>query len=324
MHILAGDIGGTKTLLGLYEAAPSRPAPIDVRRYETRPDTSIEALVDGFLRECGRELPVWCAVLGVAGAVRGNQARLTNQPWLIDGSSLERSLRAPVVLLNDVESLAYALDVLGPDELVPIRAVPAVPDGPRAVVAVGTGLGEAQLVRAEGRLVACASEGGHADFAPRTPAEDMLVARLRQRHGRATVEHVLSGPGLVTLHHLTHEGRACAVTPHAAETEDLPAITRAALDGACDGCVAALGMFVSALGSEAGNLALRTLATGGIFVGGGIPSRIVAPLRTAAFVDAFLDKPPMRSVLDRIPVHLITNPDAALLGAAVAGNRHLR
>jgi len=323
MYILAGDIGGTKTLLGLFEAAPRRPATIDVRRYDTREETSIDALVEQFLRDCGRQAPVSCAVLGVAGPVRNNQAQLTNQPWLIDGSSLERGLRAPVMLLNDVESLAYALDALSPDELVPIRDVPAVPDGPRAVVAVGTGLGEAQLVRAEGRAVACPSESGHADFAPRTPAEDTLVARLRQHHGRATVEHVLSGPGLVTLHHLTHEGRACAVTTQAG-TADLPAITSAGLDGRCDGCVDALDMFASALGSEAGNLALRTLATGGLFVGGGIPPRLLPLLRTAAFVDAFLDKPPMRAVLDRIPVQVITSPEAGLLGAAVAGNRHLQ
>ena len=323
MYILAGDIGGTKTLLGLFEAAPGRPAAIDVRRYETRADTSLEALIEQFLLDRGRHAQVSCAVFGVAGPVRDNQARLTNQPWLIDGPSLERGLRAPVMVLNDVESLAYALDALSPDELVPIRDVPAVPDGPRAVVAVGTGLGEAQLVRAEGRAVACPSESGHADFAPRTPAEDTLVARLRRRHGRATVEHVLSGPGLVTLHHLTHEGRACAVTTTASEA-DLPAITRAGLDGRCEGCADALDMFVSALGSEAGNLALRTLPTGGLFVGGGIARHMLPLLRTAAFVDVFLDKPPMRSVLDRIPVQVITSHDAGLLGAAVAGNRHLR
>lgn len=323
MHILAGDIGGTKTLLGLFEAAPGRPVAIDVRRFETRADTSIDRLIDEFLRDCSRQVPVSCAVLGVAGPVHDNQARLTNQPWLIDGPSLERGLRAPVVVLNDVECLAYALDALAADEVVTLRDVPAVAGGPRAVVAVGTGLGEALLVRAEGRAVACPSESGHADLAPRTPAEDTLVARLRQRHGRATVEHVLSGPGLVRLHHLTHEGRQCAVTARAGEA-DLPAITGAALDGGCDGCVDALDMFVSALGSEAGNLALRTLATGGVFVGGGIPPRILPLLRTGVFVHAFLDKPPMRTVLDRIPVHVITSPDAALLGAAVAGNRHLR
>jgi len=227
------------------------------------------------------------------------------------------------LLLNDVQSLAYALDALSPAELVAIRDVPAVPDGVRAVIAVGTGLGEAQLVRAEGHAVACPSESGHADFAPRTPAEDALVARLRRLHGRATVEHVLSGPGLVTLHQLTHEGRPCAVTPQAREA-DLPAITRAGLDGRCEGCVDALDMFVSALGSEAGNVALRTLASGGLFIGGGIPPHMLPLLHTAAFADAFLDKPPMRAVLDRIPVHVITNPEAGLLGAAAAGNRHLR
>jgi glucokinase len=323
MIILAGDIGGTKTLLGLFEAAPRRPATIEVRRYDTRPETSIDAIVDQFLRDCSRDSPVSYAVFGVAGPVRNNQAQLTNQPWLIDGPSLERTLRAPVTLLNDVQSLAYALDALSPDEFVTIRDVPDVPDGVRAVIAVGTGLGEAQLVRAEGRAVACPSESGHADFAPRTPAEDTLVGRLRQRHGRATVEHVLSGPGLVMLHHLTHEGRPCAVTTQAEEA-DLPAITKAGLDGRCEGCAAALDMFVSALGSEAGNVALRTLATGGLFIGGGIPPHMLPLLHTAAFADAFLDKPPMRAVLDRIPVHVITNPEAGLLGAAAAGNRHLR
>ena len=323
MHILAGDIGGTKTLLGLFEAAPRRPNAIETRRYETLPEVPIEALVERFLSDCGVQTPISCAVMGVAGPVRDNRAQLTNQPWSIDGSSLENALRAPVVVLNDVEALAFALDALAPDERIPIRDVPAVPNGPQAVVAVGTGLGEAQLVRAGGRAVACPSEAGHADFAPRTPAEDTLVLRLRQRHGRATVEHVLSGPGLVTLHHLTHEGRSCALTAHATEA-DLPAITDAALNNTCDRCVDALDMFASALASEAGNLALRTLATGGVFVGGGIPLRIVPLLRSPAFAEAFLDKPPMRAVLDRIPVQVITRPDAGLLGAAVAGNRHLQ
>lgn len=322
MHILAGDIGGTKTLLGLFETAPGRPSLVDTRRYETRADTPIEAIVEEFLRDCDRG-PISCAAFGVAGPVRDKRAQLTNQPWLIDGASLERALDAPVMLLNDVEALAYALDALDANELVPIRDLPSAPEGPRAVVAVGTGLGEALLVRSGGRAVACPSEGGHADFAPRTPAEDTLVARLRRDHGRATVEDVLSGPGLVTLHHLTHEGRTCAVTSRASEA-DLPAITDTVLSGGCDGCVDAFDMFVSALASEAGNLALRTLATGGVFVGGGIPPRIVTLLQTAAFADAFLDKPPMRAVLEHIPVQVITSPDAGLLGAAVVGNRHLR
>ncbi len=323
MRILAGDIGGTKILLGLFDAAPRRPAPLDVRRYETRPDTSFDALVRGFLLECGQSTPISCASFGVAGPVRGHQAQLTNQPWHVDGSALERTLGAPTLLLNDVEALTHALDALDPPELVTLHDVPGVSNGPQAVIAAGTGLGEAHLVRAGGLAMACPSEGGHADFAPRTPDEDALVAQLRARHGRATVEHVLSGPGLVTLHHLAHRSRPCAIATRAVEA-DLPAITAAALDGACDGCVAALRMFVSALGSEAGNLALRTLATGGVFIGGGIPPRIVPLLRTAAFLDAFLDKAPMRAVLDGIPVLVITAPEAGLLGAAVAANRHLR
>jgi glucokinase len=323
MYILAGDIGGTKTLLGLFEAAPVRPAAIEMRRYETTAEIPIEALVSQFLRDSAVRASISCAVLGVAGPVRDNRARLTNQPWVIDGSALEGALKAPAIVLNDVEALAYALDALSADERVPIVEVPAVPGGPQAVVAVGTGLGEAHIVRAGGRAVACPSEAGHADFAPRTPAEDRLVLRLRQLHGRATVEDVLSGPGLVNLHHLTHEAQPCTVTAHATE-DDLPAITEAALERACEGCAGALEMFVSALASEAGNLALRTLATGGVFVGGGIPPRVLTALRSPAFVEVFRDKPPMRAVLERIPVHVITSPDAGLLGAAVAGNRHLR
>jgi glucokinase len=323
MYILAGDIGGTKTLLGLFVPAPRRPQAVEVRKYETRADTSIDVLVRQFLHECGRPEPVSYAALGVAGRVEHGRAQLTNHPWHVDSASLEQALRAPTLLLNDVEALAYALDALSPEELVALRDVPAVPDGPRAVVAAGTGLGEALLVRAAGGLMACASEGGHADFAPRTPAEDTLVARLRQQHGRATVEHVLSGPGLVTLHHLTHQDQPCTVAADATEA-DLPAVTEAGLEGRCNGCVATLDMFVAALGSEAGNVALRTLATGGVFIGGGIPPRLLSLLHTPAFVDAFLDKPPMRSVLDRIPVHVIATPEAGLLGAAVAANRHLR
>jgi glucokinase len=323
MYILAGDIGGTKTLLGLFEAAPVRPAVIETQRYETTAEIPIETLVLQFLRDASVHAPISCAVLGVAGPVRDNRAQLTNQPWVIDGAALERALHAPAVVLNDVEALAYALDALSPDERAPIVEAPAAPGGTQAVIAVGTGLGEAHVVRAGGRAVACPSEAGHADFAPRTEAEDRLVLRLRQSHGRATIENVLSGPGLVNLHHLTHEGQPCTVTAQATEA-DLPAITEAGLEGACQGCAQALQMFVSALASEAGNLALRTLATGGVFVGGGIPPRILKLLRTPEFAQAFRDKPPMRAVLERIPVHLITSADAGLLGAAVAGNRHLR
>lgn len=261
--------------------------------------------------------------LGVAGPIVGGRARLTNHPWTIDGAAIGRTLGAPVHLLNDLEALAYSLDALQAHEVVPLHEGRPDPAGPKAVIAAGTGLGQAVLVRVNGQSLACPAEAGHADFGPRGPREDELVRMLRARYGRATVEHVLSGPGLVNLHRLTHAGVPCEATRGLNETDQPAAISAAALGHRCVGCQEALELFVSAFGSEAGNLALRTLATGGLYVGGGIAARLEPALRSLGFLDAFLGKPPMESLLDRIPVRLITAEDAGLLGAAVAAQRHL-
>jgi glucokinase len=321
--ILAGDIGGTKTLLGLYAPA-ARPVPITVRRFATDPGSSLDALVTAFLNDVGPHEPVAVVALGVAGPIVGGRARLTNHPWTIDGAAIGRALGAPVHLLNDLEALAYSLDALQAHEVAHLHE--GLPDstGPKAVIAAGTGLGQAVLLHVGGQPVAWPSEGGHADFSPRSPREDELVRMLRARHGRATVERVLSGPGLVNLHRLTHADAPCEATRGLNESDMPAAISTAALGRQCPGCQEALELFVSAFGSEAGNLALRTLATGGLYVGGGIAPRLESALRSQGFLDAFLGKPPMESLLDRIPVRLITAEDAGLLGAAVAAQRHLR
>ncbi|HEY6508419.1 MAG TPA: glucokinase, partial [Vicinamibacterales bacterium] len=272
--ILAGDVGGTKTLLGLFSASTPRPVPLAVRRFATDAGSSLEALVTAFLHEEGPHEPVGVAALGVAGPVVEGQARLTNHPWSIDAAGLSRTLGAPVHLLNDLEALAYSLDALAAGEVVTLQRGRPAPTGPKAVIAAGTGLGQALLVRAAGQPLVCPTEGGHADFAPRTPREDELVRMLRTRHGRATVERVLSGPGLVNLHHLTHGGAPCQATRGVDESVHPAAVSLAALEQRCGGCQEALELFVSALGSEAGNLALRTLATGGIYVGGGIAAHV--------------------------------------------------
>jgi glucokinase len=184
-------------------------------------------------------------------------------------------------------------------------------------------VGAAQIV-GTGERVACASESGHADFAPRTPRQDDLMRMLRRQYGRATVEHVLSGAGLVRLHQFTHEGWACPDV----DGVDLPAkpaaVTRSALAGACAACRQALDLFVAVLGSEAGNLALRTLPTAGLFLGGSVVAAVEPALRSPLFLEAFLDKPPMRGLLERIPLRLITTPDAGLMGAAILAQRRLR
>jgi glucokinase len=190
-------------------------------------------------------------------------------------------------------------------------------DGNAAVIAAGTGLGEAYLHRVDGRLQPFASEGGHADFAPRTDREIELLRMLRDEYGRAEVEHVLSGPGLLNLHRLTHGGRDCP-SMRGLDPIDAPAgVSRGALEGRCASCVEALEMFVSAYGAEAGNLALRGVAIAGVFVGGGIAPKILPALKNGPFIDAFRDKGLMTELASRIPVKVILNKEAGLLGAAV-------
>jgi glucokinase len=190
-------------------------------------------------------------------------------------------------------------------------------DGNAAVIAAGTGLGQACLHRVDGRLRPVPSEGGHADFAARTDREIGLVKMLRERFGRAEVEQVLSGPGLLNLHRFTHHGGECAVLEGGAEEEDPARISRAGMSGRCQQCADALRMFVSAYGAEAGNLALRAVATSGLYVGGGIAPKILPALTTGGFMDAFLAKEPMRELLEKVPVKVILNPEAALIGAAI-------
>jgi glucokinase len=189
--------------------------------------------------------------------------------------------------------------------------------GNAAVIAAGTGLGEAYLHREGNQLKPIATESGHADFAARTDRELELVRMLRERYGRAEVEHILSGPGLVNLHRFTHRGGECVVV-HDLDSPDAPArISQSALGGRCQGCADALRMFVSAYGAEAGNLALRGMATAGIYIGGGIAPKILPALGNGSFMDAFLAKGPLMSLLSQIPVHVILHEGTGLLGAAV-------
>jgi glucokinase len=316
--ILAGDIGGTKTLLGLFERGSPRPAARVTHAYTTNAFAGFGEILEAFARDAATSLPIEAAAVGVAGPVVGTVARLTNIVWDIDAAELQsRFTTTHVGLLNDLEALAHSVDVLTPEEVEILQQGQPRRDGNAAVIAAGTGLGQAYLHRIGGRLVPAASEGGHADFGARTDREIELLRMLRDRYGRAEVEHVLSGPGLVNLQHFTHRGGECEILD-GVDPVDVPAlVTRAALTGRCQGCVEALHMFVSAYGAEAGNLALRGVTTAGLYVGGGIAPKILPALRSGVFMDAFLAKPPMRELLLGIPVRVILNPTAGLLGAAV-------
>jgi glucokinase len=333
--LLAGDIGGTKTLLGLFSAAPERPSAVDVAEFVTLDHDGLESMIEAFLKS--RRIDpkhIEAASFGVAGAVTDEVARLTNVPWQVDCDSVAARLgfrRTHVI--NDLEALAYGVTVLDPDEFSMLQRGVPHPEGNAAVIAAGTGLGEALLLNVNGRFIPGASEGGHADFAARTPRELDMVRELLRVFPRVSVEHILSGPGLVNVYQFTHDAfgagpmltsssvapaRLCAAVGEIEDPADLPKrISKAAMENACDRCVEALDIFVSVYGAEAGNIALRAVATAGVYVGGGIAPKILPALGSGSFLDAFRAKEPMADFVATIPVAVVLNSDAGLLGAAV-------
>ena len=333
--LLAGDIGGTKTLLGLFSPAPERPAAVDVGEFVTLDYDGLEPIVHAFLQAKHVDpRRVGAACFGVAGAVTDQVARMTNVPWRVDGPGLAEAIGLKRTrVINDLEALAYGVTVLEADELATLQHGIVCPGGNAAVIAAGTGLGEALLHNVDGRFVPGASESGHADFSARTPRELEMVRDLTRVFGRVSVEHVVSGPGLVNVYQFTHRsfGTGPAITPNSIaparlcaavgvvkDPAELPArISRAAMERRCEHCVEALDIFVSAYGAEAGNLALRSVATAGVYVGGGIAPKILPALAAGAFLEAFRAKEPMADLVATVPVAVILNPDAGLIGAAV-------
>jgi len=321
VNVLAGDVGGTNTRLGLFEKTSSRPRSLAVREFATLDFPDLPAMIVAFLHAEGQgDAKVESACFGVAGPVLGDVAELTNTPWRVDAKAVARGLTLPssrVRLLNDLEAMAYSVPVLRDEEVHVLQAgrPPSNGGGNIAVIAAGTGLGEAFLHRVDGRFVALASESGHADYAARTERDITLLRDLVARFGRAQVEHVVSGRGLLNIHRVTHTD-ACAAGIDRDDPDAPAAISTAALNGRCPGCAEALSIFVDAYGAEAGNLALRTMSTGGVFVGGGIAPKILPALTNGAFLRAFRAKAPFERMLDAIPVKVILNDEAGLLGAA--------
>jgi glucokinase len=336
--LLAGDVGGTKTLLGLFTADPDRPSAIDVGEFKTLDYPGLEPMIESFLTSRKVEARhITAATFGVAGAVTEETARMTNVPWIVQCASVAQRLGFKRThVLNDLEALAYGVTVLNPDELSTLQ--PGTPHvrGNAAVIAAGTGLGEAMLHNVNGRLVPGASEGGHADFAARTPREIDMLRELLPIFGRVSVETILSGPGLVNVYQFTHgtlaEGRLradaslasarlCDAVGRVSDPAELPArISQAAMDRLCDRCVEALDIFVSVYGAESGNIALRAVATAGVFVGGGIAPKILPVFEKGLFLEAFRAKEPLADFVSTIPVAVILNSEAGLLGAAVHAN----
>jgi glucokinase len=285
----------------------------------TRDFPSLEALVHAVL-ESGGARPTG-AVFGIAGPVVNNRCEATNLPWHMAGDSMSAALGGiPVTLLNDLVTTAWGLGELAAEDLQFLQPGESVA-GNRALIAAGTGLGEALLVRDGARWIPCASEGGHADFASRQPLEDELLRWMRERHPRVSYERVLSGPGLADLHRF-HRDRGLGAEPaefaRAFDEAPDPAsfVAHGALEGGCERARLALEMFCDLYGAEAGNLALKALAVGGVFVGGGIAPKILPFLTGGRFMRAFRDKGRLAPLLARVPVAVILDESTSLWGAA--------
>lgn len=314
--ILAADVGGSKTLVGLFDDTRPRPRAIEVRTLRTLDFDGLPALLAAAF---GAALPTVQRVsLGVAGPIVGDEATLTNVPWRVRRREVVAATGSDRLrLLNDLEAMAYAVPVLEPSELHTLQAGAPRAGGNAALIAAGTGLGEAILHWVDGRFVPVPSEAGHADFAARTDAELGLVRALAARFGRVDIERVVSGLGLVNIAAHLHGADRCAVAGVFGEDGVTARVARAAADGTCERCAAVLDLFADAYGAEAGNLALRAVATAGVYVGGGIAPKNL-DLLARRFMRPFLDKAPMHGLLAEMPVHVILNDQAGLVGAAVA------
>ena len=319
---LAGDIGGTKTILAIID---SELGPRNFLEKDTFPSAdyaSLDALVVEFLR--GKKWQLRRASFGVAGPVVDGRCQTTNLPWVIEKKSLSKELGIPVRLVNDLDSIAHAIPLLESGDLETLNTGAPVKHGALAVIAPGTGLGEAFLGWNGNGYRPYPSEGGHTDFAPSGALQLKLLIYLMDRFGHVSYERVCSGIGLPNLYAFIKESGICTEPAWlreqiAAAPDPAPVISQAALDDKADIAVAALDLFVSILGSEAGNLALKVLATGGMFLGGGIPPRIIPFLKKAEFFHSFQNKGRFSSLLANVPIHIILNPEVALIGAARHG-----
>lgn len=317
---LAGDIGGTKTRLGLFVPEGQGVRQTLEKTYPSQHYSSLSDILRAFLASTAAKVERIC--LGIAGPVKHGRVVTPNLPWELDARQLQADLGAgPVTLLNDLEANAHGLRALGPDDLAVLN--PGTPEvtGNAALISAGTGLGEAGLFWDGSRRRPCASEGGHGDFAPRDALEGQLVAYLAARFDHVSYERVLSGPGLYNIYSFLeqrggHPDGLPALMEEFGTSDPSAAISQAGLAGQNALCRQALEMFVSIYGAEAGNLALKFLATYGVYLGGGIAPKILPMLRSPAFMQSFTAKGRMQALLSAIPVRVVLNEQTALLGAA--------
>ncbi len=317
--VLAGDIGGTKTNLGLFLMGKKRPLLKFFETYSSRNAPDLESLVERFLEKHRASIAGAC--FGIAGPVDNGQCKTTNLPWNVSETKIKRRFGwKHVRLINDLTAMAMAIPILKRKEFFPLNNVRAPKEKNIGLIAPGTGLGEAFLIFQKGRYIPVSSEGGHVDFAPNSTLETRLWEYLHRRFGHVSIERLLSGPGLINIYSwLKHTGRYSEpawLRRKIREMDTARAITESAMNQKQALCVKSLDIFITILGSVSGNLALTALTAGGLYLGGGILPQILPKLKEGPFMKAFVNKGRFKNLLENIPVRVILNDRAALSGAA--------
>jgi glucokinase len=317
--LLAGDLGATNTRLGLFKRQDPRPDEVFSRDFPTKGYSGVGPMIQELLAETNTRVEdIEAACIGAAGPVIRQRVHPTNISWYVDAQQVmnETGLRR-LHLLNDVEVMGHSVAALQPHELRVLQQGTKNPEGNAVLLTAGTGLGTGMLININGKLHPSPSEGGHADFAARTPREIELLQELTRQFGRAHIELIVSGPGLVNVARFTSKNRSKVFTEAKSDAELPQRITQAALDQSDPACVEALDLFLTVYGAASGNLAMTCMATHGVYLGGGIPPKILPAFENGLFMAAFLGKWPMEDLMRSIPVSIILNDQAGLLGAAV-------
>ncbi|MDD5403612.1 MAG: glucokinase [Sulfuricella sp.] len=328
--VLAGDIGGTKTLLQLVDVQDGARHTVYERRFDSAAHVDFNAIVGEFLYAAGfipaAARPVAAACFGVAGPIHGQSAKITNLPWTINAGAVGAEFGiAKVHLINDFAAVGYGIEALHPDDLATLQAGEEESHGTRAVLGAGTGLGEGILLWQGNHYQALPSEGGHVDFAPADDDQIGLLRHLQRLFGHVSCERILSGSGLVRIFEYVVAASLAKPTPALQAAmlaiDPAAAISAYGLDERDPAALKALDMFVAIYGAQAGNLALTLLPSGGVYVAGGIAPKIIAKLKRGGFVRAFNDKGRFAALTRRIPVRVVMNQKVGLMGAALVASR---